>query len=293
MTPAVARAIEAIRATAQRGMTIVEPGRELPSPPPLEPPVFRGPRRNLSVASRLRQELFRVRGQWVWAADLARRLEIDVNGIIPSLAPWVRKGVVETSQGDRDYVSGKIKRLYRIPPATGMPDAGAPDVAISRRNGVARRLRQELLRADGEWVWAADLARRLEVPSRMVVPLLSPWVRKGVVKSKRGDIDAASGKAKRMFRIPLVAAALAVFCCGGAQAQQMQCGPLTNLRAALAERFKEQPVSAGLQSDGRLFEVFASPDTGTWTAVTTSPAGIACIVATGKSWQQGATGEPS
>jgi hypothetical protein len=200
MTPEVARAIEAIRATAQRGMTVTEPPRE-PSRP--------APRRHyarVSVAARLRDELLRSRGEWVWAADLARRLGVEVNGIIPSIRPWVGKGVVETRQGDRDHVSGKIKRLYRI---------------------------------------------------------------------------------------PLAALALTVAGHGGAQAEQMPCAKLAELTAGLAEHYREKLVSAGLQANGQLLEIFASPDGSTWTALTTSPAGLACVVATGKSWQQGAAGEPS
>jgi hypothetical protein len=78
-----------------------------------------------------------------------------------------------------------------------------------------------------------------------------------------------------------------------ARAQQMPCAKLAEVTAGLAERYREKLVSAGLQANGQLLEIFASPDGATWTALTTSPAGLACMVATGKNWQQGEPGEPS
>ena len=41
----------------------------------------------------------------------------------------------------------------------------------------------------------------------------------------------------------------------------------------------------GLQADGRLVQVFASLQSGSWTIVTTAPSGLACIVAAGRSWE--------
>lgn len=82
--------------------------------------------------------------------------------------------------------------------------------------------------------------------------------------------------------------------CGHAETQeQMSCAQLAELAAGLAEHYGEKPVAMGLQPNGQLLEIFASPDSGTWTALTTSPAGLACVVATGKGWQQGAPGDPS
>ena len=56
----------------------------------------------------------------------------------------------------------------------------------------------------------------------------------------------------------------------------------------------EHAVGAELaQANGQLLDIFASPDGSTWTALTTSPAGLACVVASGKGWQQAPTGEPT
>lgn len=51
-------------------------------------------------------------------------------------------------------------------------------------------------------------------------------------------------------------------------------------------RYSEQRVAVGLESNGRLFEVFASKDGGTWTMVVTTPNGASCVVAAGLEWQE-------
>jgi DNA-binding MarR family transcriptional regulator len=121
----------------------------------------------------------------------------------------------------------------------------------------------------------------------------------------RGLVDLAGGNNRRPALVSLtprgqrVLARLGAFlvlaaCCGGAEAQQrVPCTRVAGLMAGLAENYHEKPVAMKLQPDGLLLEIFASPDTGTWTAVTVTPTGLACVVATGKGWQQGAAGEPA
>ena len=62
------------------------------------------------------------------------------------------------------------------------------------------------------------------------------------------------------------------------------CHDYDMVRRQLAERYGEAPVSAGVRSTGELVEVFASPRRGTWTIVSSSPAGLACVLAAGKGW---------
>lgn len=50
----------------------------------------------------------------------------------------------------------------------------------------------------------------------------------------------------------------------------------------LKRNFAEVPVAVGLQSDGSMMEVFASPKTGSWTIVVTRPNGTSCAVADGE-----------
>jgi hypothetical protein len=74
------------------------------------------------------------------------------------------------------------------------------------------------------------------------------------------------------------------------------CRSYGELRTLLHERFKEHPTSAGLADDGTVMQVFASAGAATWTIVSVSSGGTACILATGKAWQQEALelqGEPA
>ena len=51
-------------------------------------------------------------------------------------------------------------------------------------------------------------------------------------------------------------------------------------------RYAEQRIAVGLESGGRLFEVFAKPDGSTWTMVVTTAQGASCVVAAGLLWQK-------
>lgn len=64
---------------------------------------------------------------------------------------------------------------------------------------------------------------------------------------------------------------------------QMQCGPRKFITDQLKQKFHESSGGLGL-SNGILFEIWAAPDTGTFTILTTTPRNISCIVAAGKNW---------
>jgi hypothetical protein len=53
----------------------------------------------------------------------------------------------------------------------------------------------------------------------------------------------------------------------------------------LKSTYRESPVSLGLQSNGNLLQVFHSPERGSWTIVSTTPQGMACILAAGRDWE--------
>jgi hypothetical protein len=40
-----------------------------------------------------------------------------------------------------------------------------------------------------------------------------------------------------------------------------------------------------VMSNGNVLQVFASPDTGTWTIVSIAPSGLSCVLAAGQSWE--------
>jgi hypothetical protein len=96
-----------------------------------------------------------------------------------------------------------------------------------------------------------------------------------------------------MFRSTVLLLALAPVALAGAAppAAAQTAGPALchdhqELVQALAERYREVPVSIGLQTDGHLIEVFASGETGTWTILATNPNGRACILSAGKHFEQ-------
>lgn len=53
----------------------------------------------------------------------------------------------------------------------------------------------------------------------------------------------------------------------------------------LADVFGESRQSIGLATDSQVVEVFASPETGTWTIVVSTPAGRSCVVAAGQAFE--------
>jgi len=54
----------------------------------------------------------------------------------------------------------------------------------------------------------------------------------------------------------------------------------------LKEKYDERPLAFGLNRDGRLLELFATPDGKTWTLLITNPRGLSCVVTSGENWQR-------
>lgn len=96
-----------------------------------------------------------------------------------------------------------------------------------------------------------------------------------------------------MFKRVLLAAA--VLSSPAMATPSMPCHTAVEIAKQLSGKYNEAPVAFGVQSNGNLLQVYASEDTGTWTVVSTTPAGVSCIVADGKGWQRIPilTGEPS
>ena len=80
-----------------------------------------------------------------------------------------------------------------------------------------------------------------------------------------------------MILVLLLAPSLAV--------AQSACLPHGKMVDLLDGRYSEQRVSVGLETGGRLIEVFATADGGTWTMVMTTPNGVTCVIAAGLEWQ--------
>ncbi len=69
-------------------------------------------------------------------------------------------------------------------------------------------------------------------------------------------------------------------------AAPMPCHDYQRIVETLDKRYGESPVSAGLQTNGNVLQVFSSPESGSWTILSVAPSGIGCIVAAGKSWHE-------
>jgi len=64
------------------------------------------------------------------------------------------------------------------------------------------------------------------------------------------------------------------------------CGERVDFIEKLDEAYGEKLVSAGLEADGNVFEVYRS-ETGSWTILVTEPEGPTCVLASGEAWTDG------
>ncbi len=80
--------------------------------------------------------------------------------------------------------------------------------------------------------------------------------------------------------------AVAAFLPCPAPAAERPCTQTDRLSELLDRSYGEMPVSTGLQQNGLLLRIYASPTTRTWTAVTTTPQGVSCVLATGQRWSE-------
>lgn len=81
-----------------------------------------------------------------------------------------------------------------------------------------------------------------------------------------------------------------------AQTARTICANRDQIVGALTGYFGETARSWGMGPAGRIVEVFASEETGSWTITVTAPDGTTCLVASGNSWQdlaQVAAGDPA
>ncbi len=70
-----------------------------------------------------------------------------------------------------------------------------------------------------------------------------------------------------------------------AQAQGQNCGNCELVVERLTSKYGESRQSIGMAPQGRVVEVFASLETGTWTITVTTPNGVTCLVASGQSYE--------
>ncbi len=68
-------------------------------------------------------------------------------------------------------------------------------------------------------------------------------------------------------------------------AQGGVCHSYAAVARQLSAIYHETPVSLGVQSNGNLLLVFNSVASGSWTIVSASPTGLACVLAAGQHWE--------
>lgn len=87
----------------------------------------------------------------------------------------------------------------------------------------------------------------------------------------------------------LLAAVLVVLAAGADAGEgvprAIPCFRYADVVGQLKGSYSEAPISLGLQTNGNLLQVFTSADTGSWTIVSTTPAGMACVLAAGNNWE--------
>lgn len=71
------------------------------------------------------------------------------------------------------------------------------------------------------------------------------------------------------------------------------CGPHDEMTAGLKRSYGEVAQVQAMSGDGRMLEMFANLDTGTWTAMLTAPDGTACLAAAGDQYRAAKPGNPA
>lgn len=71
------------------------------------------------------------------------------------------------------------------------------------------------------------------------------------------------------------------------------CAPRDNVVERLAQKFGESRQSIGLGGNNAVVEVFASPETGTWTITVTLANGTTCLLASGQAFEATAEALPA
>ena len=100
------------------------------------------------------------------------------------------------------------------------------------------------------------------------------------------------------MKLKVAALALACLAPATAIAQGQNCNSRDVVVNRLATKYGESRQSIGMAPKGRVVEVFASTETGSWTITVTLPSGMTCLVASGQSYENldeptGPSGIPS
>ena len=87
------------------------------------------------------------------------------------------------------------------------------------------------------------------------------------------------------LKIATLTLAMAIGLPAASLAQGQNCGKRDSVVERLSAKYGESRQSIGMAPKGRVVEVYASLETGTWTITVTMPNGITCLVASGQSFE--------
>lgn len=87
------------------------------------------------------------------------------------------------------------------------------------------------------------------------------------------------------MKLVFLAAALAVTSMPAVAQQARNCGARESVIDRLSSKYGESRQSIGMATKGRVVEVFASDETGTWTITVTTANGMTCLIASGQSFE--------
>lgn len=92
----------------------------------------------------------------------------------------------------------------------------------------------------------------------------------------------------RTFTAFATATAVAGIMAGTSPAAHAQtvCAPRDTVVERLSGSYGEGLAAGGLRSAEQVLEVWASPETGTWTVLVTRADGVSCVMASGTNWHQ-------
>lgn len=69
-------------------------------------------------------------------------------------------------------------------------------------------------------------------------------------------------------------------------ARSATCAPRDTVIDRLANQFGETRRGLGVGTKNRVVEIFASPESGSWTITVTMPNGTTCLIASGQDWEE-------
>lgn len=103
---------------------------------------------------------------------------------------------------------------------------------------------------------------------------------------RRGNPDRTVGALAVVALLVVALAIVAMFVLAApAAGHQMPCGPASEIRARLAEKFGEQINAQGVHVSSNLAELWVDDAGGSWTLLIVTPRGIACLAAAGDGWE--------